>query len=894
MNSRRTLVAFASAIVSCLVTFDESFAAATASVVGRVIDTAGGLPVNGASLDLSCQGATTRHATSAPDGSFRFDDVSPGVCVVWIFARGYQPARSADIAVAPGAHRIEFQAAITRAGSSDATRTIGHVTVLSTSSLQTSWTIHEHVEASTVQTENYMRAGDALISLPGVTTLTGSSLGDDLSVSIRGFDSSETATLLDGHRIGPIGAFGSGFDYQVSPFFGLRSVDAIFGSGATGIYGASTIAGAVDFQTINPTPERHVLVEQGIGSDGKAMTGLQATGTINKVGYAISHAVEGTYGDFPAQTIAQTGLLGTDIRASTLAANTYTVTGDYLLRNDLIKLTYALSPRTSLLASVYAASSWDDKSGNGDNDFLTYEENLYNSLTGLQQNGGQSTVTLPNGNTATCSNNTQAVLSDSAQGFDCLQPQRFAQLTSGPSGGGLGPWQAIRSHDYHARLTTGAGAGEINVDAFVDHYGLDYNRAVQTGSFHTDLYRTTGLLLDDEFAGSLHTFAFGYYVQHQQHTGDTYPFFDQFGNGPFNVVAANQEFDLTDSNVFLRDEYRPTSRLSASANLWFDHAVSTNQTTFDPRVSFVYRPTSEDIVRFTSGRSYSEPDPSLLFALPSYNTTPTNINPLCGGQLNPIGNVSNPNLVPESASDKELAVGHRFAGQDTIQLDLYDAREQNALFNGNLPLSALGQTQVPQALIDAYIARINAFCHGNATVTDLSVSTNYNAAAARYRGIDLSGAFQLGRDVRMNADYGVQSATFIGVPDSILSQNVFIINGSQTSGIPLDKANLGIEYANRIGFDVQLEGHFIANNNPYNRPAFTFFNGSVSKKAGYADFAISINNLFNTAAQRYGYFGLGVFRPENQFGTDTNALQQSSERFGLPPRQFFFTVTYHV
>jgi len=204
-------------------------------------------------------------------------------------------------------------AAMTRTSLYEQIGTIGHVTVLAQSSLQTSATINESVPASRLQTEDYMRAGDALISLPGVTTQTSSSLGDDMSISIRGFDSSETATLLDGHPIGPIGAFGGGFDYQVSPFFGLRDIETVFGSGATTIYGASTIAGAVDMQTINPTQQQHLLVEQGFGSDGKLLTGLQATGTDQKLGYALSHAVEGTDGLFPSSTIEQSGVLGTVI-----------------------------------------------------------------------------------------------------------------------------------------------------------------------------------------------------------------------------------------------------------------------------------------------------------------------------------------------------------------------------------------------------------------------------------------------------------------------------------------------------------------------------------------------------------------------------------------------------
>lgn len=867
-----------------------------AAIVGSIVDTDGGLPIQGGTIQLFCQGATSKQVLTGPDGSFFFHDVTPGACTLLVSAAGYQAARSANIPVSAGG-RVEFRIALTRTSSMAAARTIGRVVVAGTNTLQASSTINAHVEPSILQTQNYMRAGDALVSVPGVNTATSSSVGDDLSVSIRGFDPTETATLLDGHPIGPIGAFGNGFDYQDSPFFGIRDIETVFGSGATGIYGASTIAGAVDFLTINPTPQTHALIEQGAGSNGKALTGLQATGTADKLGFAFSHGVEGTYGLFTHSTIEQSGLLGTDIRASNIAANTYEVSGTYVLRNDVGKLTYAFSPRTNFLVTLYSATSWDDKSGNGDNDNVSYGYNLYNTETGLAQNGGTSSVCLSNcgqpGEVDGTCTNSQAALSDVPAGFSCVNPQTYAARTSGPAGGGGGPWQAIRNQDYHARLTQALGQGQINVDGYVDRYGLDYNRAAANQSFHSDFYRTTGFLIDDELASALHNVAFGYNYQHQQHTGDTFPFFDENG-AQFNILAPAQEFDLNEGSFFARDEYTPNSRLSVFANLWLKHSSNTRTNSFDPRLSFMYRPTSTDVFRLTAGHSNSEPDPSLLYAFPSYNTTPNNINPLCGNQLNAIGSVSDQTLQPETATDAEASYGRRLGALATIELDAYTTDEHNALFSGNLPLSALGQTQVPPSLIEAYLQRIHNICHNNPTTADLSVSTTYNAAEARYRGIELSGNVSVARHLTATADYDVQSAAFLGVPDSILSQNVTIINGSQIYGIPLHKANLGFEFAPPSGLDVEIDGHYIGDGNRYNRPHFSFVNASVSQQANRITTTLGVNNIFNSVAQRYGYIGLGVFMPENRFGSDQNAFQQSSEQFGLPPLQYFFTMTYKI
>ena len=62
------------------------------------------------------------------------------------------------------------------------------------------------------------------------------------------------------------------------------------------------IGGIIDMQSINPTPQQHVTVTQGIGSYGKSLTNFQATGSLsNKLGYAFASGVTGTFGQIPAR-----------------------------------------------------------------------------------------------------------------------------------------------------------------------------------------------------------------------------------------------------------------------------------------------------------------------------------------------------------------------------------------------------------------------------------------------------------------------------------------------------------------------------------------------------------------------------------------------------------------
>ena len=217
--------------------------------------------------------------------------------------RGLTP----DLVVVPGASQVSFQIAVSRARAG--LKQIGYVVTAGRQALQTTSTINTHIDASVLQSEGFQRLGDVLTTVPGVITSTSSSVGDDMTLSIRGYDPTETATLLDGHPIGPIGAFGLGYNYNVSPFWGLSAADVIFGSGATGLFGATTIAGAVNFQTINPTQQNHISVTQGAGSNLKLFTGLLGTGTFGKLGYAVAWGTQGTTGNFPGGYIQQTALL---------------------------------------------------------------------------------------------------------------------------------------------------------------------------------------------------------------------------------------------------------------------------------------------------------------------------------------------------------------------------------------------------------------------------------------------------------------------------------------------------------------------------------------------------------------------------------------------------------
>ena len=159
-------------------------------------------------------------------------------------------------------------------------------------------------------------------------------MGDDISIDIRGLKPSETqvharrtpdwaARRLSGrHRR----RRGRRSTWRDSPLYATENTLVTYGSGATGLYGVDAVGGVLStFQTLNPTQQSHGQLQYGFGEHGKQVFGAQATGTDEKIGYALAYGVSGTYGDFPGQIIAQTGLTGTNFTSSNLAGNTYFV-----------------------------------------------------------------------------------------------------------------------------------------------------------------------------------------------------------------------------------------------------------------------------------------------------------------------------------------------------------------------------------------------------------------------------------------------------------------------------------------------------------------------------------------------------------------------------------------
>jgi hypothetical protein len=737
---------------------------------------------------------------------------------------------------------------------------------------------------------NPLRTSDALASLAGVT-VSGDpgSPGGDAYVSLRGLRPSESGTLLDGHPIGPLGVAAdtpdadgtvAGFNYQDAPYFALRDVVVTSGLQPGGSVPAGALGGSVDLRTLEPSARDEFVASQGFGSDGRALTSLRATGTAGPFGYALVDGVVGTHGLFSGTPVAQTGLRGTDLTSASLAASTYPVSGDYVLRNELAKIVYAPASGPRFTLTAYDATSWADKTGEGDNDFIPYAYVLANAPAGASPGCPRGVLVRVDGGTA------------------CISPSAYAAAASGPAGGGPGAWQALRNQDLDGRLTLLIGSSTLGIDAFSDAYGEVYHREASAigGPLDAflDRWATQGLRVSDESTGSRNAFGVNGSWLRQTLSGN--------GTTPDGSASVDQvPVTRIDARLDAHDAYAFSRRLTLMIGASLSKSSLDRQERFDPQATLSYRPSSRDTIRFEAGRSSEEPslESSRLDLLPAGA-----LNPDCGAIAQAdssapvpvnVGSGPAPNVSAETASDLELAYERRFGSDATLKLTLYDTNIENRIVNGDFPAGG----QLSASEVAPILARIAQFCGRTPAPGSivLTLGRSFNVATARLRGLELAGRARLSGRVAVDYGYDVQSAVLDDLPAAALATNPTLVNGLQEFGIPLHEATVSLDVLLRRELEFRLAGHAVGPNNPLQLPGYAYADASLeSAVARHASLTLAVSNVFGSHVQTYGLVGEGLAYPTNANGAAfaTPFTEPFNERYGLAPAALTLTATLHL
>jgi outer membrane receptor protein involved in Fe transport len=870
------------------------------TISGIVVDRQGALPVRGATVTAALSGAVAGSAVTDGGGHFAIGGLTAGIYVVTISARGYASTESDNIALATGA-TVSVDTALSLSDVGGGTGVIGRTTARS--SLSAATTISQSITPASMTNTGQIRVANQLATLPATNISTSSSVGDDTTLNLRGLGTDETAALLDGHPVGPLGVGSGGFNFSLGPAFGLSQVNVTYGSGAQGLFGSDTIGGAVNFVTISPTAKPQFSVQQQIGGFGISSTGITATGALGKVGYAVALGRLGEYGDFYPGQIAQgarpdnvqsgsvnpnSACLGgnlPEVSACNLAINTYAVSQNTQQSVGLAKLTYALSPVTNVSAQVYDAVQWSDSTGNGDNDYLPYSTRLG------QIQSGSPNCTTPGG-VGGYTVSTDPIAGSSA----CYTAQQFAAATYGPDGGGAVRQRSTSMRDYSADFTTKIGNNNILLSGFANNYvywkysslagGVAADGTELGTPTFADYYNTQGLLAQDEISNARNDFAFGFTTWHQLQDGNED---DVSGINPEIPTGFFGEW-----SYFARDTYTISNALSFFVNAWIKRSSVSEKTTFDPRATLQFRPTHNDVLQLTYGRSDGAPSPQLKLAGTAIAADPgaslTSVS--CTG-YNDVTSAGNPNLQPESANDFEAGYGHRFNDDSNVQINAYVTAVTNQLFSASQPLVAYGINNVTFApgALQTYLNRLQTQCPGqNITAASLpqylSVSTTYNAAQALARGIEFSGRQRFAKIAYIDFGYYIESSTKTGISDLILASNPTVVNGAQLPNIPLHQATISLDVAPR-GFEFRVDNYYTGNNNGLNRPAYWQTNAFISHTFHEGTtLTLGGTNLFNQAVQYYGYLGYGTAPITNSVAGGAPA---PSEEFGIAPAQLTFT-----
>ncbi|HLW38537.1 MAG TPA: carboxypeptidase regulatory-like domain-containing protein, partial [Candidatus Eremiobacteraceae bacterium] len=466
-----------------------SRAAGTGSISGHVVDASTGLPLQG--VLVTTEGPATLSGTTNSNGAFIVSGLPAGFYILVTSLRGYESTSSDAIEVAEG-KMAQATMSMQRSQAGAGARVLGRTTVRASQALQKASVIYASVNAAAAEKQGLYRAADVLRVLPAVVNDASDTAtwGDDVTLDIRGIGSLETATLIDGH---PTGANIGGYNFDISPIFGLRDVNVTYGSGGGDLYGVDAIGGVVDMQTLDPTVTPDVSFTEGYGSFAKLITAIHATGTLpnGRLGYAFAYGTQGQDGVIHHASFYQPGAAfdqsssNPGIRALGIYPDDSSITS----KGALAKFRYAFSPNQNVTLTAFGNAWYDNKTGNGDGDYLPFATALAKGNQNLvNYSPPNNSAPFNANNLPNCPAGTFAATNSGGfpNGFAmngvspdggtlCQTPLQWANFNAGYQGAGPA-WQGYTNQDYSLRWNLTQGNQTFSLNAFTNRYARTYDR----------------------------------------------------------------------------------------------------------------------------------------------------------------------------------------------------------------------------------------------------------------------------------------------------------------------------------------------------------------------------------------------------------------------------------
>jgi len=900
---RKTFAVSVMALVLLLVAPIVAFAQSGVAVTGSVTDESGA-PIAGVTVTL--KGPATQSTESDAKGAFAFSAVPPGIYVLSATKAGYTTAVQNDITILAG--QSTTLAVRMGVATFSTLRTIASVRTTG-NAINTSAASVNVVNTQTFINQAQPQVTRVLSQVPGLqisfpsNSANAAAPGAITIPNIRAATSYETASLIDGHPIS-VGQYGDNVTTFLNAFM-FSNIEVIKGPGADSPEVNNAIGGTTNFHTKDPTASPAAQMLFGVDNRGGTLSNFSFSDTVGRLGFVIDLATDNnpsalnnkqvyydpSFGQMPgivlngnsqSSPVANTNSYITN--KFPLLACCYTLYGSLDQTAELAKLRYKLSPSTAFTVTYMGNQSTSDQNGNT-SDFTNGFFTPGPGYSGPLQAGPIQVATIFPGAYSGEFNNEPIIQGEIAStiGKDSILARYYQATISRYQFQGGSP----SSLDYNNITLYGTSSsnygGTINFNGagarvgFNDFYQEPELDKLQGGTFeyqhplaNNDLItfsaeRTWAQSTDYSiFSGPFYSFNL---PPGTNQTLTTYLLRGHFYAGPRLEATLSNYFNTYSSTYPINC----VSSCNSQAAAQFGTGVifqTTNNTHFDPRVSFVFRPNSNSSIRASAGSAIAPPFLGLLNQItsaPSYSS----------GSNVAIESQSNGNLKPETGFGYDLGGDVRLHDHQTIVTgDVYLTNLFNRFFGQTVNTGLVCGTANP--------------CSGGAPPgTPIVNQTNTNISNARFEGIelelrrqpavgfgfDLSGALQRGYYYNLPPYFYCS----IPGPGCTPDQNLNIISGENTNGvgvgigglsyngnmrIPYSQGNAEFSYSFSNGAYASLGETYYGHNNSLNEPAFGI--GYATVRYPINDtlaLQISGDNIFNAYPGYLPINGGGVAIP---------------------------------
>ncbi|GAC1312899.1 MAG: hypothetical protein NVSMB21_23880 [Vulcanimicrobiaceae bacterium] len=645
--------------------------------------------------------------------------------VVRVDATGYEPFVRRDV-------RAGSELAVTLASATTSLVTIGGVAVDGRRGVSTA-----SAPSVTIDAQRGARLGarsvaellDGELALTSVRPAGGGSNAPRV-FSLRGPDQTETLVDIDGHQINNSNT--GDFDLATLSPEDFQDVELVYGIAPSSLVGPNTIGGAINLRTLEPTATPHGLTRLSAGSFGDFGTTVQSTGTLGRIGYALSLNRRTSQNEIRDRPISRAGDDPGEIHTDVVASGSQT-------NSALLKARYAFgrAPTAGYAeVSVRNQSTLRDQSAGLSS---ALESGLFQSFAGsfvaAHSTGYGLDVRLPLGR-HDASGIPPATLT--LRHFSSTADQSvFGPVADTSSSYFFNDRDAIRDDSIEYDRTGATTSFSVKAMLRTEDLSEPFGALSRTGQSDRSYARLAGAARIADAA---------------------------VGDAEATATAATRR-SQTQRSIVGRYTFDAASRLHATVATYLSD-FSTFGSSIDPRVGLVWTPSSRTSVRASVGTTFQPPSLTALFVpdpLPDARTS--------------LVHIGNANLTADRATEYDLGGDHLFSlagSQARASLDLYRTNLRTPA-QTYVPASGTGYTypiniggavyQGVQATLSRDIAPGTRLALGysidNAyptTVPD-AVATGSLVAGRQFLGTPLQrGFFRLSRDPQLGYSFDLHGS----------------------------------------------------------------------------------------------------------------------------------------